>query len=168
VIGIAQTDSARVLRAVAAMMDTTLNTRRLRASLDALWEERRTAKVDRLVAQEDSTMNGIAAFPTSSVITRLAIGRALTRAGDPKKAEHYLQWPDARFVDPRSATLAFIFAPYTSYERGVAFEAAGDTTRARLHLERFIEAVDKPPAAIRPQVEDAKRRLARLGGDAAR
>ena len=168
VVGIALGDSARVVRATSAIADTTLNARRLRASLPALWEERRTGKIDRLVAQEDSTMNGVAAFPTSSAISRLAIGRALTRAGDPRKAEQYLQWPDARFVDPRSAGLSFTLSPYISYQRGLAFEAAGDTVRARFHLERFVDMVDKPPPSIRQQVDDARARLGRLGGDVRR
>jgi hypothetical protein len=35
-----------------------------------------------------------------------------------------------------------------------------------MHFERFIDMVDKPPPAIRSQIDDAKARLARLRGDA--
>lgn len=99
---------------------------------------------------------------------RLAIGRALTRAGDPVKAEHYLQWTDTWFLTALPSAVQFAFGPYNSYQRGLAFEAAGDSARAKLHLERFVDMVDRPPPAIKAQVDDAKARLARLGGDVRR
>ena len=94
--------------------------------------------------------------------------RALTRAGDPSRAEYYLQWTDAWFTDARFSAVEFIMAPYTSYQRGLAFEAAGDRARAKLHFERFIDMVDRPPPKIKRHVDDAKARLARLAGDARR
>ncbi|HEX5075302.1 MAG TPA: hypothetical protein VFW03_18980 [Gemmatimonadaceae bacterium] len=168
VIGIAAGDSVRVFRAAAAITDSTLVGRRFAPSLRALWRERQTGNVDSLIASEDSAITKGGDFTTITALHRLAIGRALTRAGDPSRAEHYLQWTDAWFTDARSSALAFMMAPYTSYQRALAFEAAGDRARAKLHFERFIDRVDRPPPSIKPQVDDAKSRLARLSGDARR
>ena len=66
------------------------------------------------------------ALYSATLLHRLAIGRALTRKGDPVRAEHYLQWTDARFVDPRAASLQYAFGPYNSYQRVLAFEAANE------------------------------------------
>ena len=167
-IGIAAGDSVRVFRAAAAITDSTLVGRRFAPSLRALWRERQTGNVDSLIASEDSAITKGGDFTTITALHRLAIGRALTRAGDPSRAEHYLQWTDAWFTDARSSALAFMMAPYTSYQRALAFEAAGDRARAKLHFERFIDMVDRPPPSIKPQVDDAKSRLARLSGDARR
>jgi hypothetical protein len=57
-----------------------------------------------------------------------------------------------------------MMASYNSYERGVAREAAGDAAGAILHLERFVDAVDKPPPAFVARVADAEARLRRLAG----
>lgn len=81
---------------------------------------------------------------------------------DPARAEHYLQWTDAAVNLPRSAHVVHTMSPYTNYERGLAQEALGDTARALLYLERFVDAVDMPPPAWRSRVADAKARLARL------
>ena len=124
--------------------------------------------VGRLVALEDSTISSGGWFASSALLHRLAIGRSLTRSGDHAKAEHYLQWTDARFIDARASAVAFTFGPYNSYQRALAFEAAGDRARAKLHFERFVDMVDRPPPAIKPQTDDAKARLAKLTGDARR
>jgi hypothetical protein len=168
VVGIAADDSARVFSAAAAITDTGTVARRLPSSLRALWNERRTQRVDRLVALEDSAMTLGGTFPPSALLHRLAIGRALTRAGDPVAAEHYLQWTDTRYIDARASSVLYTFGPYSSYQRALAFEAAGDKARAMLHFERFLDMVDRPPPSVKPQVNDAKARLARLAGDARR
>ena len=166
VIAIASGDSARVFRAAAAITDTGRTARRLPASLRALWYARRTENVDRLIAEEDSAMVSGEVFAPVALVHGLAIGRGLTRAGDPGKAEHYLQWMDASGTDARATGVTDAFGSYNSYQRGVAFDAAGDRAHAILHLGRFVDMVDRPPASMRSQVEDAKARLARLAGDA--
>jgi hypothetical protein len=52
--------------------------------------------------------------------------------------------------------------PYSSYQRGLAAEAAGDRRAAILHLRRFVTFVDRPPPRLADQIRDAKARLARL------
>jgi hypothetical protein len=168
VIGVAARDSVRVFRAAAAITDTGSVGREFRGSLRALWRERRTGSVDDLIALEDSTIATGWPFPSIAALHRLAIGSALTRAGDPSRAEHYLQWTDAWNPDGRTASVQFMIGPYTSYQRGLAFDAAGNRERAKLHLERFIEMVDRPPPSIKPQLDDAKARLAQLAGDVRR
>jgi hypothetical protein len=168
VIGVAARDSVRVFRAAAAISDTGAVGRLFPMSVRALWREQRTGKVDDLITLEDSAIAVGRPFPSMAALHRLAIGRALTRAGDPARAEHYLQWTDAWNADGRTASVQFMIGPYTSYQRGLAFEAAGNRERAKLHLERFIEMVDRPPPSIKPQLDDAKARLARLAGDVRR
>jgi hypothetical protein len=48
------------------------------------------------------------------------------------------------------------------YERGVAFDEAGDRQAAALQLQKFLTAYDQPPASHRALVEDARKRLAVL------
>jgi len=163
VIGVAAGDSARVFRAAVAITDTGRVGQRLPSSLRALWRARQTRNVDGLIAWEDSAIASGTTFPTVAALHRLAIGRALT-AIDPARAEHYLQWTDSWYTEGRAATVKFIIGPYNSYQRGLAFEAAGDRARAKLHFERFVEMVDRPPPSIKPQVDDAKARLTRLTG----
>jgi hypothetical protein len=53
-------------------------------------------------------------------------------------------------------------APLVNYERGMAFEEAGDRRAAAFRLERFVDAYDQPPVAHRGLVDNAKRRLSQL------
>ena len=168
VIGVVAGDSMRVERARAAIVDTTLTSRRLRTSLHALWRERRTNSADALIALEDSAIARPGMLSSAMFLHRLAVGRALTRAGDPARAEYYLQWTDTRFADARASSVQYALQPYNSYQRGLAFDIAGDRSRAMLHLERFVRSVDLVPPALARQMEDAKVRLARLAGDSGR
>ena len=164
VIGIVAGDSMRVERARAAIVDTMLVSRRLGTSLHALWRERRTNSVDGLIALEDSAIARPWMLASAMFLHRLAIGRALARAGDPVRAEFYLQWTDTRFPGARESALQYALQPYNSYQRGLAFDAAGDRSRAMLHLGRFVRSVDLVPPAMAPQIDDARVRLARLAG----
>jgi hypothetical protein len=168
VIGIAAEDSARVVRAAAAIGDTGAIARRLPRSLPALWRERRTGEADSLIVLEDDAMVQSAIFAPAMPLHRWAIARALVRAGEPARAEHYLQWPDAVTIGVTSASMQAAFGSHNAYQRGIAFEAAGDRARAIWQLEHFLQAVDLPHPAIRPHVEDARARLAKLAGDARR
>ena len=168
VIGVAARDSVRVFRAAVAITDTGTVGRQFPISLRALWREQRTGNVDDLIALEDSAIAGGRPFPSMAALHRLAIGRALTRVGDPARAEYYLQWTDAWYASGPHGSAQFMIGPYNSYQRALAFEAVGNRERAKLHLERFIEMVDRPSPAIRAQVDDAEARLARLTGDVQR
>ena len=170
VLGLLARDSARVTRAAAAITDTTAVARRLRSSLGALWHHHRTGQIEPLVALEDSAMSqGVGTFAPTAFVHRLLIGQSLVRAGNPAQAEHYLQWTDTRsFSDLRYVQVAFAFGNYSGYQRALALEAMGDLARAKLHYERFVDMVDKPPPSIKPQIADAKARLARLTGDVRR
>ena len=108
---------------------------------------------------------GVGTFAPTAFVHRLLIGQSLVRAGNPAQAEHYLQWTDTRsFSDLRIAQMTFAFGKYSGYQRALALEAMGDISRAKLHYERFVDMVDKPPPSIKPQIADAKARLARLTG----
>jgi TolB-like protein len=168
VVGIAAGDSARVVNAAAAIADTGAVARRLPRSLHALWRERRTGETDSLRVLEDDAMARSVTFSSAMPLHRWAIGRALVRAGDPARAEHYLQWTDAVSTIARPAAMAVAFGSYNAYQRGLALEAAGDRARAIAQFEQFIDTVDKPPPSIKPQLDDAKARVAKLGGDARR
>jgi hypothetical protein len=72
--------------------------------------------------------------------------------------------PDPSLV----VVVVVVVGPYNSYQRALAFQAAGDRARAKLHFERFVDMVDRPPPAIKPQTDDARARLAKLSGDARR
>ena len=171
-IGLVVRDSTRVSRAAETITkaDTTAVSRRLRSSLRALWHHHRTGQIEPLVALEDSAMSlGVGTFAPTAFVHRLVIGQSLVRSGNPAKAEHYLQWTDTRsFSDQRIGQMAFAFGKYSGYQRALALEAAGELGRAKLHYERFVDMVDMPPPSIRPQVADARARLARLTGDVRR
>jgi TolB-like protein len=170
IVGLVARDSARVARAAEAITDTTAVARRLRSSLGALWHHHRTGQIEPLVALEDSAMSlGVGTFAPTAFVHRLLIGQSLVRAGNPAQAEHYLQWTDTRsFSDLRVAQVAFAFGNYSGYQRALALEAMGEFARAKLHYERFVDMVDKPPPSVKPHIADAKARLARLTGDGRR
>jgi hypothetical protein len=162
VLAIARKDSVRFFTALRPLTDTSTQRQDIDRGLRALWREKTTGSVDSLIAHDDYTMQMQRTFLSTVALSRLAIGRSLTLAGDPRRAEHYLQWTDGRLASRRAAQILRTMTPYTAYQRGVAAEAAGDRRAAILHLRRFVELVDRPPAGIADQVADAKARLARL------
>ena len=162
VLAIAARDSTGFSTALRALTDTSTQRQVIARGLRALWREKTTGLVDSLIAHDDYTMQTQRTFLPTVALSRLAIGRSLTLAGDPRRAEHYLQWTDGRLGARRASQILRTMTPYTSYQRGVAAEAAGDQRAAILHLRRFVELVDQPPAGIADQVSDAKARLARL------
>ncbi len=162
IAAIVRGDSARLERAAAAMLDTSANRQLQVRGLRALWRERRTGKIDSLVAYEDEAMQTARFFSPAVPLHRVAIGRALVRAGDPGRAEHYLQWYDGFPVDEApilSRELGWVFS---AYERGIAAEARGDTRGAILQLQRVVRWIDQPSTELKPMVDDARRRLDRL------
>ena len=161
VLAIVAQDSVRFQEAVRAIADTSPNRQTMARGLRALWRERSTGAVDSLIAHDDYTMRTTTQL-ANVALTRLAIGRALTLSADPKRAEHYLQWTDAILTARRSVQIARAVAPYSSYQRGLAAEAAGDRRTAILHLRRFVDFVDRPPPSLQDQIRDAKARLSRL------
>jgi hypothetical protein len=162
VLAIASQDSARFAGAIRALADTSERRQLIARGLRALWRERVTGLVDSLIAHDDHTMRTETTFMPTVPLSRLAIGRSLTVSGDPRRAEHYLQWTDGRLPMRRSAQVMHAFMPFTSYQRGLAAEAAGDRRAAILHLRRFVDAVDRPPSTLAQQLADARSRLARL------
>jgi serine/threonine-protein kinase len=162
VVAIAAGDSLRLRRAIAQVSDTTAFRANVSRGLRALWRERTTGLTDSLIASEDAAMAASTTFMPAISLTRLAIGRDLTRRGDPERAEYYLQWTDALVTLPRNVAVNSTMLGYNSYDRGLAREAAGDRTGAILHLQRFVELVDQPTPALQSQADDAKARLKRL------
>jgi hypothetical protein len=163
VLAIAARDTARFRAALQTLADTTVSDWNTLRGLRALWRHATTNQIDSLVAHEDDLIRGgTGAFHLNMALSRLAIGRALTLAGNPKGSEHYLQWPDAFTLSRRYRQVARSANPYISYERGIAAEAAGERRDAILHLRRFVDQVDRPPPGIVDQLNDAKARLARL------
>ena len=102
------------------------------------------------------------ALGTVLAIDRLVVGRALRQRGAPAEAERYLMWSDAAVNTARNITVQFAVGSLVNYERGVAFDEAGNREAAAFRLRRFTEAYDQPSPAHRPLVDDAKRRLAQL------
>jgi hypothetical protein len=162
IVAIAAGDSLRFARAVAEIRDTSALMVGIVRGLRALWRERRTGAIDSLIASDDDAMVRSLSFSSALPLTRAAIGRALVRNNEPARAEHYLQWTDAVVNGLRPFTVQAVGLSYNSYDRGLAREAAGDRAGAILHLSRFVEMMDQPPASMRQQVEDAKARLKRL------
>jgi serine/threonine-protein kinase len=162
VAAIAARDSTGFSAAVRALTDTSTQRQIIARGLRALWRERTTGMVDSLIAHDDYTMQARRTFLSTVALSRLAIGRSLTLAGDPRRAEHYLQWTDSRIPSRRASQIQRTMTGYTAYQRGIAAEAAGDRRAAILHLRQFVELVDLPPPAIEDQIADAKARLARL------
>ena len=163
VMAIVTRDSVRFQAAVRTMADTSRAARHIARGLRALWRERLTGAVDSLMQlTDDDMLASVNPDPVTVALSRLAIGRSLTLSGDGRRAEHYLQWTDGLVPTRRSTQVVRSIFPYTSYQRGLAAEAAGDHRAAILHLRRFVDFVDMPPAALTDQVNDAKARLARL------
>jgi tetratricopeptide (TPR) repeat protein len=162
ILAIVARDSVRFHAALRALADTSLARQTIARGLRALWRERITGSVDSLLAHDDHTMRRGQMYIPNVALTRLAIGRALTVAGDPERAEYYLQWTDAVVAGRRNIQVLRAVMPYRSYQRGLAAEAAGDRRAAILHLRRFVTFVDRPPPRLADQIRDAKARLARL------
>ena len=161
VIAIVRQDSSRFQAALRSLPDTSSASRETIRGLRALMRERATGATDSLMAYDDLQAGRTPNF-ANLALSRLAIGRALTLAGDHKRAEQYLQWTDAIVTARRSVQIAKSVGPYNSYQRGLAAEAAGNRRAAIFHLRRFVDFVDTPPPALVDQVNDAKARLSRL------
>ena len=165
-LGIVNSDASRTQSARRALLaDTSAAARRSARSLDGLWLERtdHDAGADTLRAVTEAAMRE-GNFPMSiEAIDRLVVARALRRRGSPADAERYLMWPDAQTNSVRNFAVKFALGPLVSYERGLAFEEAGNRRAGTFQLRRFVEAYDLPPAQHRELVNDAKRRLTALG-----
>ena len=165
-LGIVNSDASRTQSARRALLaDTSAAARRSARSLDGLWLERtdHDAGADTLRAVTEAAMRE-GNFPMSiEAIDRLVVARALRRRGSPADAERYLMWPDAQTNSVRNFAVKFSLGPLVSYERGLAFEEAGNRRAGTFQLRRFVEAYDLPPAQHRELVNDAKRRLTALG-----
>ena len=164
-LGVVTANAARVQEARRALSaDTSGAARRSARSLDGLWLERtdHDAAADTLRAVTEAAMRE-GNFPMSiEAVDRLIVARALRRRGTPADAERYLMWPDAQTNSVRNFAVKFGLAPLVRYERGLAFEEAGNRRAAAFQLQRFVEAYDRPPAQHLELVNDAKRRLAEL------
>ena len=168
VIAIAAKDSVRMEETIRGITDTSGRARALPRGLRALWRERSTGESDSLRAYEEEAMRTGTILDVSLPIHRAALGRALLRSGDAAGAERLLQWPDMASSSVRGSLLQFEFAHYTSYERGLAAEAMGDTRSAIRFYNDFVVMIDRPPPVMEASMKDAKARLAKLAGDVAR
>jgi hypothetical protein len=157
-------EASRVQSAIRDLTADTLNTsRHLARSLAGLWLHRSDpdAAGDSLQAVSDETMRQGGFSLTATVLDRFVVARSLRKAGQAAEVERYLMWPDAAVNTARSISATFV-RPLVSFERGVAFEEAGNRERAAYYLRRFVRAYVNPPSAHRAMVDDAKARLARL------
>ena len=164
-LGVLQGDEPRVRRAHRALLtDTTQRARSVARSLGGLWLARTDAEAgaDSLKAVEDELMRVGGWTGSVIAIDRLAVARALRKRGKPEEVERYLMWPDAAPNATRNLVLKIALTPLVRYERGVAFDEAGDRRAAEFQLRKFLEAYDQPPAAHRGLVDDARKRLATL------
>jgi len=160
-LGVMQGEEPRMRRAHRALMtDTTQRARSVARSLAGLWLARADveAGADSLKAVEDELMRVGGWTGSVIAIDRLAVARALRKRGQPAEVERYLMWPDASANATRNIVLKIALSPLVRYERGVAFDEAGDRRAAAYQLQRFLDAYDQPPASHRGLVDDAKRR----------
>jgi TolB-like protein len=164
-LGVLTADAARMQGARRALLaDTSAAARRSARSLHGLWLERtdHDAGADTLRAVTEAAMRE-GNFPMSiEAVDRLIVARALRRRNSPADAERYLMWPDAQTNSTRNFAVKFALAPLVSYERGLAFEEAGNRPAAQYQLQRFVDAYDQPLPSQRDLVSDARRRLAEL------
>ena len=165
-VGVMRGDEPRVQRARRELLGDTASVSRFSArSLLGLWLSRSSAEAGadtlRAVTEEGMRLGGF--LLSVEAIDRLVIARSLRRRGAPAEAERYLMWPDAATNATRNMTVKFPLAPLVRYERGVAFDEAGDRRNAAYQLQRFLDAYDQPPARHRALVDDARRRLAHIG-----
>jgi len=137
-------------------------------SLAGLWAARsnQTGATDSLRAVSDAAMR-LGSLLSVEAVDRLVVGRALRGQGKPAEAEHYLMWTDAGVNTTRSLSVSISLAPLVEYDRGMALDEAGNRAEAARHLGRFLESFDRPSAAQRTMVEEARQRLTQLQlGDA--
>jgi hypothetical protein len=163
-IGVSTGDGRRVEAArVALRGDSVPFGAHLDRSLGGLWLHRQNpgAGADSLKALSDETMQSGGFSLVAAAIDRLVVARALRQRGAPAEAERYLMWPDAALNSARTMSTVFI-TPLVAFERGVAFEEAGQRSEAIRHLRMFVKLYDHPPPAHAGMVEEAKSRLARL------
>ena len=167
-VGVIVGDGPRVERARRELAaDTMPSARNATRSLTGLWLARSNADAgaDTLKASTDLVMREGGSLPSVMAIDRLVVARALRKRGSPAEAERYLMWPDASSNVARNSTVRFALTPLVSYERGVAFDEAGDRRAAAFWLQRFVQPYDQPPdvaswpgggreAAARPAGED--------------
>lgn len=170
-IGVSAGDDARVRNALHTLRaDTSGLARHAGRALAGLWMERTNpeAGTDSLRTLTDSIMAGSGGtfLTTAEAVDRFVIARLLRRRGNPAHADRYLTWPQFGSTNMRVISLAVALMPLVAYERGIARDDAGDAAGAARYLQRFVEVYDHPPATHRSLVEDAKKRLKRLTGDA--
>lgn len=164
-LGVLLADEQRVQRVRRALLaDTSTSTRLAERSLAGLWLSRTSADAaaDTLKAVSDLAMRGGPFLPAVEAIDRLVIARSLRKRGSPGAAERYLMWIDASSPVLRNGSVKAVMAPLVNYERGVAFDEAGNRAAAVFRLRRFLTMYDQPPAAHRAIVDDARTRLAQL------
>ena len=164
-IGVLLADESRVQRVRRSLLaDTSIAARHAARSLAGLWLARTNgdAGADTLKAVSDLAMRGEPFLPAIEAIDRLVIARSLRKRGAPGEAEHYLMWIDASSPVPRNGSVKSAMAPLVNYERGVAFDEAGNRAAAVFWLRRFLTMYDQPPVAHRDIVGDARNRLAQL------
>ena len=161
-LGIVSADSARLRRAMTALVDTGSTPRRLQRSLLGLWRARSTGQVDSLLAFEDEEMRAGRVISYATPLHRLEVGRALTKQGAPDRAERYLQWTDAAPTGGGLLVAQRTLGAMTAYERGIAAEQAKNPREAIRHFTNVVLTVDRPTMGLTSMVEDASRRLERL------
>ena len=93
----------------------------------------------------------------------VVFAKTVPMPGSPADAERYLMWTDATVNSVRNMSVRSVLGSLVDYERGISEDEAGNRTAAAYHLHRFVNTYDRPPAAHRGLVEDAKKRLATVG-----
>jgi TolB-like protein len=165
VVGVLLGDEPRVQRVRRSLLaDTSIASRHAARSLAGLWLARTNADAaaDTLKAVSDLAMRGEPFLPAIEAIDRLVIARSMRKRGTPGEAERYLMWIDASSPVLRNGSVKSAMASLVSYERGVAFDEAGNRAAASFWLRRFLTMYDQPPVAHRAIVGDARSRLVQL------
>ena len=164
-IGVAQKDSARVRSAITQLRtDTAAEARTAERSLAGLWLHARQQPggADSLRAVSDQAMRDGKSIAAIEAVDRLVVARALRQRGAPADAERYLMWVDAAVNNPRSSSVFAFMYPLISYERGLAFDEAGQLEAAAYQLRRVLQILDAPMDKHQIVLDDARNRLERI------
>ncbi|WP_411279402.1 serine/threonine-protein kinase [Gemmatimonas sp.] len=158
-------DEPRVRSAIRLLFaDSALLSQHTGRTLSGLWLARIAPDVaaDSLRAVTEDVMQRGAYIMAAEAVGRFVITRALRKRGDAAAVERYLMWTDGGMNTPAEWTTLRTVLPIVQFERGSAFDAAGNREAAIIQYRRFVELYDQPPPAHRAMVEEAKERLAVL------
>jgi serine/threonine-protein kinase len=125
------------------------------------------AAADSLLAIERERGAGVAFDYSPVPFIRLAAGRIKADAGQAAVADSLLNYYESGVPSVTSQFVLKQTAALAAFERGRAWDRAGDSVRAVRFYREFLRLYDLPPPQHQPYIEEAASALVRLtgGGD---